>query len=100
MSEWPMSDVVEQRGGKEQLGILWRNRGSESFIGREPVEIFDRRQEDAKRVLVTSMVGGRIDEPYQPELTNVSQTTKRGRIDESPHATGEGHIDARRYPHA
>ena len=86
MAERPMADVVQQGGGQEQLGILRRNRGGESLVGGEPIEVFDGCQEDAERMFEPRVIGGRVDQPDQTELADVGQPAKRGRVDESPHA--------------
>ena len=99
MAERPVADVVQQRGGQEQLGILRRDGGGESLVGREPVKVFDRRQEHAQRMLLPRVVGGRVDEAHQAQLADLRQPAERGRVDQPPHARRERHIDARRNPH-
>ena len=65
MTERPVADVVQQRGGKEQLGVSLRHGGIEPGIGCEPVQVFNRRQKNAQRMFQAGMSGRGIDQPHQ-----------------------------------
>ena len=100
VAERPVADVVQQRGGEQQFGIVRRNGGSKPLVGRQPVEVFDRREENAERMFLPRVVSARVDEPDQAKLADVSETAKRGRVDELSYAASEWHVDARWNPHA
>ena len=96
--QWP--DVVQQGGGQQQLGVFRRDGGGESLVGRELIQVFDRRQEHAQRMFLPRVIGGRIDQPHQAQLADLREPAKAGRVDQPPHARRERHVDARRNPHA
>ena len=68
VAERPMADVVQQRGGEQQLGVVRRDGCGEPLVGGQPIEVFDGRQEDAERMFVPRVIRGRIDEAHQAEL--------------------------------
>ena len=99
MAERPVADVVQQGGGEKQLGVVRRDGGGESLVGRQAIQVLDRRQKHAQRMFLPRMIGGRIDQAHQPQLADLREPAKRGRVDQPPHAVGERHVDARRNPH-
>ena len=99
MAERPVADVVQQRRREQQLGIVRRDGGGEPLVGGQPVQVFDRRQEHAQRMLLPRVVRRRIDEAHQAQLADLRQPAKGGRVDQPPHASRQRHIDAGRNPH-
>ncbi len=99
VAERPVADVVKKRGSEQQLGILWHDRRRESVVAGKPVQILDCSQEYTQRMLLPRMVRGRIHETHKPQLADLRQAAKRGRVDKPPHARCQWHVDAGRNPH-
>ena len=69
--QWPTS--CSSAAASNSFGILRRDGGRESFVGGQPIEVLDRRQENAERMFLPRVVGGRIDQAHQPQLADLRQ---------------------------
>ena len=56
-----MSQVVQQGGGNQHLGIVPRDRGGEPRVVRKVLQVQKRHAVDAQRMLESRMVRRRVD---------------------------------------
>ncbi len=82
----PMSQVVQQGRGNEQLRIAGRDDlGEPSVVGKLPQKQ-QRQPVHSQRMLEPRMVGRWIHQRHQPQLADPGQPPVLGRVDDRPHA--------------
>ena len=84
MAKRPMPQVVQQRGHDEQLGVGRRHRAGEARVVAQLPQKQQRQPIDAQRVLEARVMGRRIDQRHQPQLADLGQPAKLGRVDRAP----------------
>ena len=99
MAERPVAQVVQQRRGTENFGILGTHRPSESFVVGQLLHVQQGQAEHAQAVLEAGVNGRRIDQRDQAKLTDAGQPAEIGRIDQLPHPGRERHVHLGRNPH-
>src|SRR5262249_40043570 len=91
---------VEQGGDQEELGVVWRDGLRKARLGSQLVQILDRGEEHAKGVFLARMNCAGVDQPHESELADAGEAAKAGRIDQSPRALRQRHIDSGRNANA